>query len=361
MNFLKNSCHKLIAHYLFYAKPNIFEELTKTEMNTKQFLNLIEEKEPEKLTKAIQLLDNKYHKKVLNFCLKNHINIIEKSDPLYPKTFQFVEYPPSLLFVKGNKDLLTLPAFGIVGTRQASPYGIQVTQQFALGLANKLVIVSGLARGIDSIAHKTALKQEKKTIAVCALGLDSCYPKENSFLFNSIAKEGLLVSEYPLFGELQKFHFVKRNRLIAALSQGLLVTEAGHKSGALISAQYALDLGIDVFTIPGNIYSPQAKGSISLLKDGALCATHPSDILEHFSLLESNINLDINNQAIQTLSEHLSDDSKQVFKKLPFEPTPIDMLARLSNLPITNVLSAISELELESLVQIKNGYVHKTT
>ena len=361
MNFLKNSCHKLIAHYLFYAKPSIYESLTKQELSQSQFLSFIEEKEQAKLIEATRLLDNGYHNNVLDFCKKNQIYIIEKTDPLYPKTFQFVESPPSLLFIKGNKDLLTLPAFGIVGTRQASPYGIQVTQQFSLGLATKMVIVSGLAKGIDSIAHKAALKQEKKTIAVCALGLDRCYPKENNFLFDTIAKEGLLISEYPLFGDLQKFHFVKRNRLIAALSQGLLVTEAGHKSGALISAQYALDLGLDVFSIPGNIYSPQAKGSIALLKEGALCATHPSDILEHFSLLESSINMDTNTQETQALSDHLSDDSKIVFKRLPFDPTPIDTLAKLSNLPITNVLSAISELELESLVQMQNGYVHKTT
>lgn len=197
---------------------------------------------------------------------------LEISDPKYPQLLREAPDPPKLLYYRGNLDLLELPMTSVVGTRKPTAYGIEVTQIVINKLAPTQVVVSGLAYGIDALAHEQTLALGGKTIAVLGSGLDpaSIYPAENRELAEAIvAKGGLLLSEYPPGSPPLKFHFPARNRIIAGLAPQLLVIEAGEVSGTLITAQLALDYNRDVWAVPGPITSPLSRGTNMLLVAGA--------------------------------------------------------------------------------------------
>jgi DNA processing protein len=183
--------------------------------------------------------------------------ILELDGQCYPTALRSVPQPPPSLHVRGRLDLLERPGIAVVGTRAHSTYGRDATVSFVVGLVRAgYTIVSGLARGIDSIAHRTALDVGGDTVAVLGTGLDVPYPPEHSDLFALIAERGCLVSEFPAGTPPRKYHFPQRNRIIAGLARGVLVVEAPEKSGALITANFALDEGKEVFAVPGPIHNP---------------------------------------------------------------------------------------------------------
>ncbi|HRL52360.1 MAG TPA: DNA-processing protein DprA [Enterococcus aquimarinus] len=198
----------------------------------------------------------------------------------YPESLKNIPQPPLALFYEGNIDFLEYPSIAMVGARLATPYASQVLYQFIPKLVlENLVIVSGLAKGVDRLSHELAILAGGKTIGVIGCGLDRCYPKEVSNLFQEMKQKQLVLSEYPLGTPIKKHHFPMRNRIIAGLTQGTCVIEAKERSGSLITAQLALDNGKEVFAIPGEILSGQSSGH-RLIQDGAKCVYRMEDILE---------------------------------------------------------------------------------
>lgn len=203
-------------------------------------------------------------------------------DTVYPLELKHSHNSPVLLFYQGDISLLAKPKLAVVGSRQTSETGVKAIQKIIAELGNRFVIVSGLARGIDTTAHMAALKNGGATIAIIGCGLDVYYPKENRKLQDYIAQHHLLLSEYLPGEQPLKFHFPERNRIIAALSQGVLVAEAKMRSGSLITCERALEEGRDVFAVPGNILDGHSDGCHHLIKEGAKCTTTGLDILSEY-------------------------------------------------------------------------------
>lgn len=213
----------------------------------------------------------------------NYAARIARGDKNYPNRLNDLYDPPSSLYIDGDLGLLNTPMIAIVGSRKASTEGLKNAAAFAQGLSRAgLLIVSGLARGIDGAAHRATLSLGPRhfTMAVCGAGLDVIYPKEHLGLARNIQNQGLLVSEYPLGTAPKSSHFPRRNRIIAALSIGVLVIEAAERSGSLITARLALELGREVFAVPGSIQKPLSRGSNLLIQQGAKLVQNPQDVLE---------------------------------------------------------------------------------
>ncbi len=208
---------------------------------------------------------------------------VADDDQHYPPRLLDLYDPPKHLYIDGDIELLKMPMIAIVGSRNASAIGLQNAASFARELSQSgLLIVSGLARGVDGAAHKATLSLGSKhfTMAVCGAGVDVIYPKEHLDLARNIRKQGLLVSELPLGSPPKAFHFPRRNRIIAALSMGVLVVEAAERSGSLITARLAAELGREVFAIPGSIQNPFSRGCNLLIQQGAKLVQNPRDVLE---------------------------------------------------------------------------------
>ena len=261
--------------------------------------------------KIVELVGEENYNSILvlknEMILNNHIAQMEKENikivtlysPSYPALLKNTTMPPLVLYCKGDIDLLKTDCLAVVGTRNCTRYGIDVTQKFTETLArNNLTIVSGLALGIDTCAHETCLNNNGKTIAVLAGGFHQIYPQSNYNLAQRIVENGLLISEYKPNEEANRYNFPIRNRIIAGLSKGVLITEAGEKSGAMYTKEYALEYGRDLFVVPGNITNVRSSGCNQILKSlqGAM-VTEPQDILSTYGMEEVN---SISKVAIQT-------------------------------------------------------------
>ncbi len=202
----------------------------------------------------------------------------------YPDDLKEIYNPPVALFYQGNLNLLKKPAIAMVGSRAASAYGKQIVSNFMPELAEKFVIVSGLAKGIDTSAHQAAIRHQGNTIGVVGTGLDVVYPQENVRLQQYMAERQLILSEYPAGVAPLPYHFPARNRIIAGLTKGTIIIEAKQKSGSLITAQLALESGRDVFAVPGSVLDGHSIGCLELIQQGAKCVINSRDILEELSL-----------------------------------------------------------------------------
>jgi len=221
--------------------------------------------------------DVKKEKALLEF---NKIKPIFITDLEYPEKLKNIENPPFCIYCKGNIKLLNETIIAIIGSRKASEYGVKNARKFSRELSEKYVIISGLAKGIDAEAHLGSLEnKEEKAIAVIGSGIDTIYPKENLKIYERILeKNGLIISEYRLGVQPLKENFPMRNRIISGLSDGVLVIEAGKRSGSLITVEFAINQGKDVFAIPGNIDSNLSIGTNSLIKDGAILVDSSNEI-----------------------------------------------------------------------------------
>ena len=203
--------------------------------------------------------------------MDKEVIILTKEDPRYPERLREIHKPPECLFVKGRAELLQEPQIAIVGCRHMSAYGAENAFQFAKALAEiGLTVTSGLAMGIDTLAHQGALAGQGPTIAVLGTGLGSIYPAQNQKLADEISLNGALVSEFPFNTPPFRHNFPKRNRIISGLSLGVLVIEAAEKSGSLITARFALEQNREIFALPGSIHSPTSRGCHQLIKEGAI-------------------------------------------------------------------------------------------
>lgn len=274
------------------------------------------------------------------------VKVFTWHDPNYPSRLKEIyDYPP-LLYVRGS----LLPedewCLAVVGTRRPTVYGRQVTEEIVADLArSKITIVSGLAKGIDSVAHHSALEAGGRSIAVFACGLDTVYPGENANLARSIIQQGALISEYPLGTRPRADNFPRRNRIMSGLSLGVLVIEAGESSGGLITAHLALEQNREVFAIPGSILSPASRGTNHLIQEGAKLVRDYTDILEELNLTAVAHQMEIK-EVIPS-----SDTESLLLKQLRAEPTHIDEVCRSSGLPISTVSSTLAMMELKGLVK----------
>jgi DNA processing protein len=271
-------------------------------------------------------------------------------DPRYPSRLREIDLPPPLLFLNGSLGEHDNLAAAVVGTRRATQYGRSVAREMAYVLAGcGVTIVSGLARGIDGIAHQAALDAGGRTIAVLGSGLDKIYPPEHRALAKDIASNGAVVSDYSLGTKPDGRNFPPRNRIISGLSLAVIVIEAGESSGALITADFSADQGRDVFAVPGDIYKPSSKGTNRLIQSGAHPLTNPEEVLEI-------LNLDLVSRQDQA-AEQLPEDEveKIVFQALSKQPIHIDELQMQCSLSISTLNAALAMLELKGRVKQVGG------
>ncbi len=264
----------------------------------------------------------------------------------YPVLLRQIPDAPPVLFVRGALTSSDEWAVALVGTRKATVYGREVAHRLAGELAqNGITIISGLARGIDAIAHRAALEAGGRTIAVLGCGVDHIYPADHRDLAEAIIANGALVSDYPLGTQPESANFPARNRIISGLSLGVLVVEAGLKSGALITADFAADHGREVFAVPGSILSPASEGCNRLLRDGAAIVTTAQDVLEtlQLGLLPEK----------QAAREILPDNPLEaaILKQLSAEPCHLDALVRDLALPVATVSSTLVMMELKGMTR----------
>ena len=274
--------------------------------------------------------------------------VLSLDDRNYPEHLAEIHSPPLVLYIWGELLPQDQVAAAIVGTRRATPYGRAVARDLASGLAGSgVTIVSGLARGIDGVAHQAALEAGGRTIAVLGSGLDQIYPPEHRKLASSIAEAGAVISDYPLGTRPEGGNFPPRNRIISGLSLAVIVVQAGDRSGALITANFAADQGRDVFGVPGRIYDRGSKGVNRLIGQGAFPATSVDDVLEV-------LNLDI---AARAAPAALPEDKTEriVLGSLGPDPIHIDELLARCELPIAELTACLSMLELRGQARQVGG------
>lgn len=266
---------RLLEILEIFKEPKILFYKTKEEL----FKSGVSIKDAENITKEEY---KKNLKRYLEYIKKNNIEIITINDEYYPIRLKQIYDPPLVIYLKGNKNILNDKSIAIVGSRICTNYGKEVARKIAYDLStNNINVISGLAKGIDANAHIGSLNANGKTIGVMGCGLDIVYPKENEKLFNEIIKSGgAVISEYVVGTKPLARNFPRRNRIISGMSDGVLVVEAKEKSGTLITVDFALEQGKDLYAVPGNISSQNSYGTNELIKQGAKVATNAQDILE---------------------------------------------------------------------------------
>jgi len=305
-----------------------------------------------KTAKSIkEFSDFDYGTQQVNKAKHEGIDIIDFWDESYPENLKRIYDPPAFIFVKGTLSKQDKYAISIVGTRLPSSYGKVVAEKIAKELAQKgLVIVSGLARGIDTISHWAAVQSGGRTISVMGSGLDHIYPGENKKLAEKIIEQGALISEFPMGTKPDAVNFPRRNRIISGLALGTIVVEAGLKSGALLTANYALEQNREIFAVPGNINSPKSLGTNQIIKDGAKLISSANDVLIE---LEPQLKhfLKEDEAKSRELPQDLSELEKMLLETLSNVPIHIDKLSKVIGKSTAETLSALLPLEFKDLVK----------
>lgn len=292
------------------------------------------------------------------YCQNNNISLVSFLDDTYPELLHQIPDFPLMLYVKGRVDCLAETAcVGIVGTRHATPYGLDSAKNLARDLARSgVTIISGLAQGIDAAAHSGAL-ETGTTIAVMGTGIDVCFPASHRQLMEQVINNGCVVSEFPLKTHGSKITFPSRNRIIAGLSRGVLVVESPSHGGSLITARLALEYNRDVFALPGRINDLTSEGTNQLIRDGATLVRNAGDILSELRwTLASNPGISKDNSPAD-----LSETEYLVLRQLSSQAMSLDDLNYRVNLESGNLLSCLSQLELKELVVAEPGGFYRRT
>ncbi len=291
------------------------------------------------------------------------IKAITFADRGYPESLRQIDDAPVLIYMKGEIRDEDKYAIGIVGSRNMTPYGKQMAETLSSELAKKgLTIVSGMARGIDTTAHRGALKMKGRSIAVLGCGIDQPYPPENIKLFEELCKNGAVISECPLGAPPSKENFPKRNRLISGLSLGVLVVEAAAGSGSLITANYALEQGKDIFAVPGNITSMYSVGTNSLIKKGAKLVQNADDIMQELTPLLKGLlrsgrtgEMKLPGMVIDLAGLEINNEEKAICSVLSSEPRHIDIISRETGIAAQRLSGILLNLELKGIVKQAEG------
>lgn len=290
---------------------------------------------------------------------KKGVNYIYCGDPAYPGSLKNIFDPPPGLFVRGNVSFEGT-AVAIVGSRKATRYGLTVARKISGELARAgLTVVSGMARGIDTAAHMGTLDAGGQTVAVLGCGVDVVYPKENLKLMESIASSGAVISEFPLGSNPQPWHFPVRNRIISGLSGAVVIVEAALRSGALITADFALDQGREVFAVPGNITSEMSRGPNWLIRQGATPVENAGDIMETMGM-ERLFTVEDSGKGHSRAASgvKLTPEEEVIRKLLSSAPSTLDMLVDGSGLSAQKVLAALTFLEMKGLARQLPGKLY---
>lgn len=282
--------------------------------------------------------------------VRRGIDVVASTDARYPERLRHVDSAPALLYCRGDFGAARGLTVAVVGTRRPTAYGRQVTERLVGDFVRAgVVVVSGLARGIDSVAHRAALDAGGQTVAVLGCGLDVNYPPENAALADQIASSGAVVSEFPLGTEPEAGNFPARNRIVSGLCLATLVIEAGQTSGALITATLAAEQGRDVFAVPGPITSPASLGTNALIQQGAKLVASANDVLE-----ELNLGL-VEQQLVMRDLLPENDVEATLLRTLSHEPLHVDDVCQRTALPIATVSAALSMMELKGMVRQAGG------
>ncbi|MCI8332515.1 MAG: DNA-protecting protein DprA [Clostridiales bacterium] len=364
------------------------KEVYEYDFSSKEFDELL----PSAVIKALQNKDLSRAEKLYDYCEEHDIFLLPYCHTRYPAKLRMIQNPPALLYCLG-----TLPDFNkhvmisAVGTRSCTDYGIKATHHICSGLARAgVIVVSGMALGIDAASHSAALHANGFTVAVLGSGVDVIYPKTNEALYHQICRQGLVMSEYPPLSSATRYTFPERNRIISGLSDGVLIVEADQKSGALITAKDALFQGRDLFAVPGSIFSPASRGPNQLIAEGAKLVTDAYDILAEYQTIhgdklrlgtmrtkapitllkdtaeiggvspvvqKSRMPKDDNNRSIPRKENKtsanilLSETEKTVLRALANQAKSADEIAESCSLPAGKALSVLMSLEIKKLIK----------
>jgi DNA processing protein len=292
----------------------------------------------------------------LAVCRERAVGILPQSHPSYPPLLRQIYDPPGLLFVRGTLQAQDGLAVAIVGTRHPTQYGLRQAARLAESLSRAgLTITSGLARGIDAAAHRGAMAAGGRTVAVLAGGVVKIYPPEHEQLAAEVAARGAVVSEVPSDCTLQGGMFPQRNRIISGLSLGVIVVEAGDRSGALITARHAMEQGREVFAVPGRVEDRSSHGCHQLIRDGAKLVQSADDVLEELGPLFQPAQREDGTAVHHPAELQLNELEQEVLAAIASDPTTIDQVAAATGLPLPQVLSTISVLEMRRLIRRLSG------
>lgn len=322
---------------LYHAKRE--ELLTCVLLNSKIIGDIEKSKDEKILEKHMELLKSK------------NISFITIADDMYPSALKHIYLAPPVLYYLGNLSPSVFEnTISIVGSRNASYYGLKMSEQISQELASAgITVVSGFARGIDSMAHVGTLKAKGITVAVFGNGVDVVYPKENRHLYKEIMEKGIILSEFLPGTQPQAYHFPRRNRIISGLSMGTVIIEAAEKSGSLITAKYALEQGREVYALPGNVNNSTSRGTNILIKEGAKIVTSCKDILEDifpmFSAKDEN----------PSKQSSLTDEEREVIKYIKLGYNNADRLYQKSQIPIKSINYILTALEIKNKLVIHKG------
>lgn len=301
--------------------------------------------------RMLQTFELKQVDDILKLLYVKGYGVIIRGDAEYPERLEEINVPPAILYYKGDIGLLKTKCLAVVGTREPSRYGRDYTEKFVEILAKcSLTIVSGLARGIDTIAHRTTLQNYGKTIAVLGSGIDVIYPALNAQLYEDIARDGLIISEYPLGTPSLAYNFPERNRLISAISHGVLIAEAGLKSGSLITADYAIKQNRELFVIPSALNSPRGQGGNKLLKtcQGAIVLS-PDDIIDALGVKQQ--------PEKRASAMQLDFIEEKLIDALSYSEMHFDDLVDLTGLGVSDLNALLVRMEIVGLIRkLDNNY-----
>jgi len=274
------------------------------------------------------------------------IQVLTWLDEAYPQRLKEIEQPPPVLYLRGELSPEDSWAVAIVGTRRVTPYGRQVTEEAASFLAaNGITIVSGLARGVDAIAHNAALRAGGRTLAVLGSGVDRIYPPENRVMAEQIIEHGAILSDYVPGTPPESSNFPPRNRIISGLSIAVVVVEAGETSGALITAEFAAEQGREIFAVPGNILAPQSKGTNKLIQQGALPLLSANDIMQVLNLTR------VGQHKAARKALPADDVEAKLLETMGEEPLHVDEIRNQTGLPVEKVSATLVMMELKGMVR----------
>ncbi|PIP19915.1 MAG: DNA-protecting protein DprA [Candidatus Omnitrophica bacterium CG08_land_8_20_14_0_20_41_16] len=306
----------------------------------------------EKIAQQITSFKREDLDRELALAKKLGLKIITQDDAGYPENLKNIYDPPIVLYVKGELKTEDKLSMAIVGSRRASYYGLSSAEKFAYELSEKgFTIVSGMARGIDTYAHRGALKAGGRTIAIMGSGFNHIYPPENKKLAEETAKNGAVISEFPCDAKPLPQNFPQRNRVISGLSLGVLVVEAARNSGALITADFALEQGRDVFSLPGKVDSKTSFGTNGLIKQGAKLVSCAEDILEEFNLSLNTKNAKIEPEKESITRHDLAGEELLLYNLIPQDPLQLDDLVEKVDINISRVSQILLNLQLKKLIR----------
>ena len=348
-NFILNTDIAAVKFFKLLEKFGSVENIAKSSKKDLMSISGIGSILAEKIFRSLNL--DKALKEI-ELAKKHNIKIILYNSTLYPKPLENLPDKPLVLYIKGDIRKSDYNSISIVGSRKVSNYGKSVTLEFASYFAKlEITIISGLARGVDTLAHSSAIENNSRTIAVLGNGLLVNYPLENKKLQEKISQNGAIISEFALTQKPDKITFPRRNRIIAGLSRATLVTEASTKSGALITAKICADYGKDVFAVPGNIYSEVSKGTNKLIQNGAYVVLGPNDLASSLGItLKSD---KINRQDLKGLELkvlNLIEDNEN--------GVPLDLIANKLNRNILDISYVLLKLELTGLIKTAPGQIY---